>query len=178
MTFVTVCAHKPILFFDGCRVTHRISAETGRVRTESSGEPVLSERYRRPSFYHFACDLLLLCTGEDARGKREENGILKFNVRAIHRREMSKKYGDVNLGTILRGWLQTSQNPVPPCRARHSQVHMFLWQHRCTISCAMDAPSKPFVVTRKKCIVPKPRRIERLPSGYAVQEFRDDSQGC
>jgi hypothetical protein len=42
----------------------------------------------------------------------------------------------------------------------------------------MDAPSKPFVVTRKKCIAPKPRRIERLPSGYAVQEFRDDSQGC
>lgn len=41
----------------------------------------------------------------------------------------------------------------------------------------MAAPSKPFVVTRKKCIVPKPRRIERLPSGYAVQEFRDDSQG-
>jgi len=66
----------------------------------------------------------------------------------------------------------------PTCRARHSQVHMFLWQHRCTISCAMDAPSKAFVVTRKKCIAPKPRRIERLPSGYAVQEFRDDSQGC
>jgi hypothetical protein len=42
----------------------------------------------------------------------------------------------------------------------------------------MAVPSKPFVVTRKKCIASKPRRIERLASGYAVQEFRDDSQGC
>ena len=42
----------------------------------------------------------------------------------------------------------------------------------------MTAYSKPFVVTRNKCIVPKQRCIERLPSGYAVREFRDDSQGC
>jgi hypothetical protein len=42
----------------------------------------------------------------------------------------------------------------------------------------MAAPSKPFVVARKKCIVPKQRRIERSPSGYAVREFRDDSRGC
>ena len=42
----------------------------------------------------------------------------------------------------------------------------------------MAARSKPFVVARKKCIAPKPRRIERLPSGYAVRESRDDSGGC
>ena len=41
----------------------------------------------------------------------------------------------------------------------------------------MTAYTKPFVVTRNKCIVPKQRCIERLPSGYAVREFRDDPQG-
>jgi hypothetical protein len=41
----------------------------------------------------------------------------------------------------------------------------------------MTAPSRPFVVARKKHIAPKERRIERLPSGYAVRELRDDSQG-
>jgi hypothetical protein len=46
-----------------------------------------------------------------------------------------------------------------------------------TIFCAMAAHSKPFVVTRNRCIAPKERRIERLKAGYAVQEFRDDSQG-
>jgi hypothetical protein len=42
---------------------------------------------------------------------------------------------------------------------------------------AMTATSTPFVVARNKHIAPKERRIERLPSGYAVREFRDDSQG-
>jgi hypothetical protein len=42
----------------------------------------------------------------------------------------------------------------------------------------MAAHSKPFVVTRNRCIAPKERRIERLKAGYAVREFRDDSQGC
>jgi hypothetical protein len=41
----------------------------------------------------------------------------------------------------------------------------------------MTAPSRPFVVSRNKHIAPKERRIERLPSGYAVRELRDDSQG-
>jgi hypothetical protein len=41
----------------------------------------------------------------------------------------------------------------------------------------MTATSKPFVVARNKQIAPKERRIERLPSGYAVRELRDDSQG-
>jgi len=41
----------------------------------------------------------------------------------------------------------------------------------------MTATSKPFVVARNKHIAPKERRIERLPSGYAVREFRDDAQG-
>jgi hypothetical protein len=41
----------------------------------------------------------------------------------------------------------------------------------------MTAPSKPFVVARNKHIAPKERRISRLPSGYAVRELRDDSQG-
>ena len=43
---------------------------------------------------------------------------------------------------------------------------------------AVTEHSKPFVVTRNKCIAPKERRIERLKAGYAVREFRDDSQGC
>jgi len=41
----------------------------------------------------------------------------------------------------------------------------------------MTARSKPFVVSRNKHIAPKERRIERLPSGYAVRELKDDSQG-
>jgi len=42
----------------------------------------------------------------------------------------------------------------------------------------MTATSRPFVVARNKHIAPKERRIERLPSGYAVRELRDDCQGC
>lgn len=37
--------------------------------------------------------------------------------------------------------------------------------------------SKVFVVTRNRHIVPTERRIERLPSGYSIQECRNDSQG-
>jgi hypothetical protein len=33
----------------------------------------------------------------------------------------------------------------------------------------MDAPAKPFVVSRNKHIAPKERRVERLPSGYSVR---------
>jgi hypothetical protein len=42
---------------------------------------------------------------------------------------------------------------------------------------AMVADSKVFIVARNKHIVPKRRRVERLPSGYSVRESRDDSQG-
>ena len=44
-------------------------------------------------------------------------------------------------------------------------------------SSAMVAHSKVFVVARNKHVVPKQRRIERLTAGYAVREFRDDSEG-
>ncbi len=44
-------------------------------------------------------------------------------------------------------------------------------------SSAMVDHSKAFVVARNKHVVSKQRRIERLTAGYAVQEFRDDSQG-
>ena len=37
--------------------------------------------------------------------------------------------------------------------------------------------SKVFVVTRNRRIVPKDRRIERLPTGYSLQECRNDSRG-
>jgi hypothetical protein len=37
--------------------------------------------------------------------------------------------------------------------------------------------SKVFIVARNEHVAPKQRRIERLPSGYAVREFRDDPQG-
>ena len=42
----------------------------------------------------------------------------------------------------------------------------------------MDAPAKPFVVSRNKHIAPKERRVERLPSGYSVREFYNHPQGC
>jgi hypothetical protein len=42
---------------------------------------------------------------------------------------------------------------------------------------AVAAGSKPFIVARSRCIVPKQRRIERLPSGYAVQECSKSSEG-
>jgi hypothetical protein len=45
------------------------------------------------------------------------------------------------------------------------------------LSSRNDATSRPFVVARNKHIAPKERRIERLPSGYAVRELRDDWQG-
>jgi len=41
----------------------------------------------------------------------------------------------------------------------------------------MDAPAKPFVVSRNKHIAPKERRVERLPSGYSVREFYNHPQG-
>jgi hypothetical protein len=37
--------------------------------------------------------------------------------------------------------------------------------------------SSLFIVARSRHIVSKERRIERLPSGYSVQECRDDSEG-
>ena len=42
---------------------------------------------------------------------------------------------------------------------------------------AIVADSKVFIVARNKHVVPKQRRVERLPSGYSVRESRDDSQG-
>ncbi|PYV64805.1 MAG: hypothetical protein DMG97_33955 [Acidobacteria bacterium] len=42
---------------------------------------------------------------------------------------------------------------------------------------AMVADSKVFIVARNKHVVPKRRRVERLPSGYSVRESRDDSHG-
>jgi hypothetical protein len=41
----------------------------------------------------------------------------------------------------------------------------------------MTTQSKPFVVARNKLIVPKQRRVERLPSGYSVREFHNHPQG-
>jgi hypothetical protein len=32
-------------------------------------------------------------------------------------------------------------------------------------------------MVRNKDVVPKRRRVERLPSGYSVRESRDDSEG-
>ena len=44
-------------------------------------------------------------------------------------------------------------------------------------SSAMVSHSKVFVVARNKHVVPKQRRLERLPSGYVIREFSDDSRG-
>ena len=40
-----------------------------------------------------------------------------------------------------------------------------------------ETNSKVFVVTRNRHIVPKERRIERLPAGYSIQECQNDSRG-
>ena len=42
---------------------------------------------------------------------------------------------------------------------------------------ALATDSKPFIIARSRHIVPKERRIERLPSGYAVRESSNDSEG-
>jgi hypothetical protein len=49
-------------------------------------------------------------------------------------------------------------------------------QRECALF-AMAAHSKVFIVVRNKGVVPKQRRVERLPSGYSVRESRDDSHG-
>ncbi len=41
----------------------------------------------------------------------------------------------------------------------------------------MAAHYKVYIVARNEHVVPKQRRIERLPSGYSVRESRDDSKG-
>ena len=41
----------------------------------------------------------------------------------------------------------------------------------------MTEHPRPFVVTRRKHIAPKERRIERAKGEYSVWEFRDDWQG-
>jgi hypothetical protein len=73
------------------------------------------------------------------------------------------------------------------CRPAPSALHAnpqcvlkarILCHDGCLVWCAMDAPSKPFVVSRNKHIAPKERRIERLPSGYSVREFYNHPQGC
>jgi len=43
--------------------------------------------------------------------------------------------------------------------------------------CAMPANSRLFVVARNERIVPKQRRIERLPLGYSIREFYNHPQG-
>ena len=42
---------------------------------------------------------------------------------------------------------------------------------------AMVAHSKVFIVARNQHIVPKQRRVERLPSGYSIREFYNHTQG-
>ncbi len=42
---------------------------------------------------------------------------------------------------------------------------------------AMEPYSKPVIVVRNPSVVPKQKRIEPLPSGYAVRELCNDSEG-
>jgi hypothetical protein len=63
-----------------------------------------------------------------------------------------------------------------------SLQHFFLNAPRQGIG-SMDAPSamvahsKVFIVARNQHIVPKQRRVERLPSGYSIREFYNHPQG-
>jgi hypothetical protein len=68
-------------------------------------------------------------------------------------------------------------SPSLACRIRYSEVQLCLWDDRCSFWHTMATESRLFVVARNKCIVPKQRRIERVPSGYAVREFYDNPQG-
>jgi len=47
----------------------------------------------------------------------------------------------------------------------------------CIVRSAMEAQSKPVIVARNPSVVPKQKRIEPLPSGYAVRELCNDSEG-
>jgi hypothetical protein len=69
-------------------------------------------------------------------------------------------------------FIDTSRTVLLRSQERHFRAPSF----RVSI-CAMPAHARPFVVQRNKHIAPKQRRIERLPSGYSVREFRSDSQG-
>ena len=62
------------------------------------------------------------------------------------------------------------ENGTPKSRRSYGRIDA-------PFTCAMLADSRPFVVTRNKRIVPKERRIERLPSGYSIREFYNDPQG-
>ena len=42
---------------------------------------------------------------------------------------------------------------------------------------ATEGHCRAYIVARNRHIVPKERRVERLPSGYSVRESRDDGQG-
>ena len=73
---------------------------------------------------------------------------------------------------------QAVQGEVPDLSPLHSRFHAHSVATCAAYFCAMTAHSKPFVVTRNKCIAPKERRIERLPAGYAVREFYNNPNGC
>ena len=46
-----------------------------------------------------------------------------------------------------------------------------------SIDTTPETNSKICIVTRNQQIVPRERRIERLPTGYSIQECRNDSRG-
>jgi hypothetical protein len=41
----------------------------------------------------------------------------------------------------------------------------------------MEAHAKPAIAARNPLVVPKQRRVEPLPSGYAVRELCNESEG-
>ena len=75
-----------------------------------------------------------------------------------------------------------SRRVVPEAGSLHGtpvvcRVATFSWQDKRITWWVMSNLTKPFVAARNKWIVPKERRIERIPSGYSVREFHDDSRG-
>jgi hypothetical protein len=61
--------------------------------------------------------------------------------------------------------------------ASQPQVGYVTSARACKVRSAMEAQSKPAIVARNPSIVPKQKRIEPLPSGYAVRELCNDAEG-
>jgi hypothetical protein len=91
-------------------------------------------------------------------------------VRARHNKRLGVRFLDFLISDFC-----TWQNAL---RLQHSsQEFPFRVSATGRTLFAMAVHPKVFIVVRNKGVVPKQRRVERLPSGYSVRDSRDDSEG-